>query len=136
MNCPSCDNPKLSKAKRQDYDYSKESGIAGCVLKKVKVRTCKACGFSFPDETQDQITEAITDVLLSKELLSRQDIKYIRTHFFTESYFEFGKRLKVSPTFLRELESLKKVLPVELSRKIQDEIIKERTTKVSISFEF
>lgn len=137
MKCPKCDSKKKLKKEKVDYDYSKISGIPGCILKEVDQFTCPACKFKFQDfGLESEVVDAIVDILLGASPMPRAGVQYIRKHLFIESQFEFGKRVGINPTVIQEIEAQKRPLSEENSQKIQDSVIKYRATKISIGFEF
>lgn len=118
MECLKC-NKKL-RATKHKYDYSAHCGIQGVYLTKAKVYKCKACDESYYNlGLIDDINQEIANVLLTLNCLTRQHVSYIRKHIFNENYFQFGARLGAHPLYLKDIELLKRPLPIELSKQIQ-----------------
>jgi len=124
MKCPKCD--KKLRAKYVSFDYSEKSGIPGCILENIKQYTCKKCDETYHDlGSIDEINMMIGNILLGSSVLTRQQVKFIRSHIFKMSYFEFGKILKTNPQHLRDVENHRKILSKELIKIIQDELLKK-----------
>lgn len=136
MKCTKCDHPKNLRSKRVDFDYSETSGIEGAVLHGVKQFNCPKCKTQFHElGDMKAIATEFAGMLISKEKLNRREVKYLRTHFFEETYFQFGKRLGVNPQVLREIELGKRPVSETNSKKIQDAVVKSTGEDISIVFD-
>lgn len=122
MICPGC-NKKL-KANYVDFDYSDTCGIPGTTLSNIKQYTCKACDETYHDlGSIDEINLMISNILLDQKQLNRNQIKFIRTHIFDMSYFQFGKLTDINPQTIKRLECHTLDLTKKDSQKIQNALL-------------
>jgi hypothetical protein len=130
VKCSKCNYKRNIKGVQVNYDYSRESGIKGAIIKSAKKYTCPKCSYELIDVGEiDEVNKLLAMELLKYDILDRGHLKFIREHIFQESYFEFGKRVGVNSTHLRDLESFKKVISDEISLKIQMSLIKHFSIK-------
>lgn len=130
MKCPKCDG--RTKHTLTDYDYEKQSGIVGLELKGVDTYCCKKCDFKFWDfgdmaDVHDEIAKA----LMGKIVLWKADIKFVQTHFFEDTVFQFAKRIGTEPQTLKMLYKGPdlNIHCRRLSDKVKDAIIREWSTR-------
>ena len=136
MKCLKCDSKRPIKAIEIEYDYSKKSGIDGCSIT-AKQYTCKKCSNVVIDLGDDQdVNNAIAELLISAPMLTRQMIKFIRMHYFNESTFEFAKRCHMNPTFYKEVEDYKRPMSQLTSDAIQEQLVKKMIEKPELKIVF
>ncbi len=115
MKCIGC-GLKL-RGKKIDYDYSNKS-FSGVTIE-CKSYSCKKCDKEYIDLGDDhEINRQICDLLLRQDILKRTQLRYIIEQVFCESLFQFAKRMKQNPSFIKELIHSKKILSQELSDQI------------------
>lgn len=105
MQCPSCDSKKPMKSEVIVHKF-KESGLDNVILNGVKQYRCSQCGevlFDFGDV--NQLNRVIADTLLrKKELLTGQEIRFLRTHIGYSSEM-FARILGLDKTSLSRIEN-------------------------------
>lgn len=105
MQCPICDSKKPMKYEIIVHKF-KESGLDNVVLHGVKLYRCSKCGevlFDFGDV--NQLNCLIADTLLrKKELLTGQEIRFLRTHIGYSSEM-FARILGLDKTSLSRIEN-------------------------------
>jgi len=118
MNCIQCKN-KL-RSKRIIFDYSEKCGIAGVTIHSARKYMCKACDAFFIDlGSVDEINNEICKALICVEIITRQQLRFLRAEVYVENYFEFAKRLSVHPQYLRDLEEFRKPISKDFSDEIK-----------------
>lgn len=130
MKCLKCD--KKLRSKYVDFDYSDTCGIPGTTLSNIKQYTCKACDETYHDlGSIDEINQMISEILLNQKELNRNQIKFIRTHIFDMTYFQFGKLTELNPQTIKRLENHTLDLTKRDSQKIQNALfMKTQRTKI------
>ena len=119
MKCLKCD--KKLRAKYVDFDYSDTCGIPGTNLSNIKQYTCEKCDETYHDlGSIDEINQMISDILLNQKELNRNQIKFIRTHIFDMTYFQFGELTEINPQTIKRLEGHTLDLTKKDSQKIQN----------------
>ncbi len=105
MQCPSCDSKKQMKSEVIVHKF-KESGLDNIILNGVKQYRCSQCGevlFDFGDV--NQLNGIIANTLLrKKELLTGQEIRFLRTHIGYSSEM-FARILGLDKTSLSRIEN-------------------------------
>jgi putative transcriptional regulator len=105
MQCPSCDSKKQMKSEVIVHKF-KESGLDNIILNGVRQYRCSQCGevlFDFGDI--NQLNTLIADTLLrKKDLLTGQEIRFLRTHIGYSSEM-FARILGLDKTSLSRIEN-------------------------------
>lgn len=136
MKCARCDSKRPIKAVPIQYDYYKKSGIDGCFIT-AKQYACKKCNNIVIDLGDHQeINNAIAEVLIGAECLTRQMIKFIRIQYFDESSFVFAKRLGTNPTVYKEIEDYKRPITQLVSDIVQEQLVKKLIEKPKLKIRF
>ena len=105
MQCPSCDSKRQMKVETVVHKF-KESGLDNIVLHGVKQYRCAQCGEVLYDLGDvNQLNRLIADILLrKKELLTGQEIRFLRTHIGYSSEM-FARILGLDKTSLSRIEN-------------------------------
>jgi hypothetical protein len=130
MKCPGC---SLNlRGKKIDYDYSDKSFIGAVIL--CKSYSCKKCNKEYFYLGDDyEINRQICDLILTQDLLRRNQLKYIVDQIFCESIFCFAKRINQNPEFVKDLISYKKIISKPLSDQIMKMIfLKFKTPSIMV----
>lgn len=136
MKCARCDSKKPIKAVKINFDYSEKSGIRGCLISASKY-TCKKCGNQVVGlGSNEEVNQAIAEVLIGAEMLTRQMIKFIRVQYFDESPFQFAKRMSVNPSVYSEIENYKRPMSQLVSDLVQEQLVKKMIKKPPIKIVF
>lgn len=105
MQCPSCDSKKSMKSEVIVHKF-KESGLDNIILNGAKQYRCSQCGevlFDFGDV--NQLNRLIANTILrKKELLTGQEIRFLRTHIGYSSEM-FARILGLDKTSLSRIEN-------------------------------
>lgn len=130
MKCPKCNNTKKIKGTKFTYDYSKESGIKGCLIESAKKYTCKECKEIYFDlGDMDEVFKQMAIILCSAETLTRSHIKWIRKDYLKLTYFQFAKIVRKNPEYLKELELHKRPMTEEIQSIVQGHLARTLMTK-------
>lgn len=122
MNCLNCD--KKLRAKKVDYDYSNKS-FQGVIIE-CREYHCKACNKTFTDLGENhEINKQICEILLTQDILARNQLGYIFKQVLNMSVFQVAKRIGTNPQHLNDVIKFKKILSQNLSDQISELIFLE-----------
>lgn len=131
MNCINCE--KKLRAKKIDYDYSSKS-FEGVIIE-CREYYCKACNKTYVDlgENHD-INKQICEILLTQDILKRNQLGYIFKQVLNMSVFQVAKRICTNPQHLNDVIKFKKILSQSLSDQISELIYLEfKSPRITVS---
>ena len=122
MKCTKCEKPV--KGKKEQFDYSKESFNG--VTVEVKRYVCKHCKNEFIEFPYNHdINKQICELLLTQDVLKRNQLGYIFKQILNMSVFQVAKRIGTNPQHLNDVIKFKKILSQNLSDQISELIFLE-----------